>query len=352
MNPNIKKIQNLRTGPSPDVNKLNDKITPDHIKKPFLTPKVVKNTSNRDNLRVDEKRKVIEDNFAMNLMNGVTGFLKPSTNWYLNFGGTGDLVLLLAGCYNDPNAQIVFCANTCSLELCKELLDFFKKDYYLSRNVMGSRAANTIHDYMRSRPNLKPSGHLAKGLYFGDWPVNQDYYEKNIKTKTDWIQELGKNPFFKDNRVVILQPSGSTKSLDRQRYLSQNEYNALVKRLVNENYHVITTGSLADKEFYNWRPWTTKNYFMTSSLLFGFNKVSSINISTFLQTINCAEKVISMDTWLKTYSSICGIETIVIQSRCRGGYLRVGSDVGDSIFLNTKWWPHMRIVKFEDLTSF
>jgi hypothetical protein len=349
MNPNIKKIYNLRTGSHPDIHKLNENITPDHVKKPFLIPKVVKNTVNRTNIKVDEKRKAIEDSFATNLVNNITSFLKPNTNWYLNFGGTGDLVLLLAGCYNDTNAQVVFCANTCSMDLSKELLEFFKKDYLLSRNVMGSRTANTIYDYMRARPNLKPSAHLSKGLNFGDWPINQEYYKKNITLNTNWINEIGKNSYFNGNRVIVIQPSGSVKTLDRQRYLTQNEYNSLVKRLVNDNYYVITTGSQGDKEYYNWRPWTNKNYFMTSNQLFGMNNVSSIDLKTFLQTINTAEKVISMDTWLKTYTSIAGIETVVIQSRCRGGYLGVGSDVGDSIFLNTKWWPNMRVIKYEDL---
>ncbi len=352
MNPNIKKIYNLRANYHPDVNKLNQAITPDHVKKPFLTPKVVKNTANRENLRVDEKRKAIEDNFASNLFSNITAFLKTNTNWYLNFGGTGDLVLLLANCYDDPNAQVVFCANTCSLELCKEFLEFFKKDHLLSRNVMGSRVANTIYDYMRSKSNLKPSAHLSKGLNFGDWPLNQEYYKNNIKLSTNWIDEIGKNPFFNGNRVIILQPSGSVKNLDRQRFLTQNEYNALVKRLVDNNFVVITTGSQADKEYYHWRPWTNRNYFMTSSQLFGFNSVTSINLQTFLQTVNAAEKVISMDTWLKTYSAIAGIDTTVIQSRCRGGYLRVGADVGDSIFLNTTWWPNMRVSKYEDLLNF
>ena len=201
---------------------------------------------------------------------------------------------------------------------------------------------------MRARPNFKPSAHLAKGLYFGDWPINIDYYEKNMRLKTNWIDEIGKNKFFLNDKVIIIQPSGSVRSLDRQRYLSPAEYYTLVKKYLSDNYTVITTGSMGDKEFYNWKPSAPKNYFMTSNQIFGYNHVNSITLNSFLQTVNTADKIISVDTWLKTYAALAGINTFVIQSRCKGNYLNVGSDVGDIIFLNSKWWPNLQVVPFHE----
>lgn len=350
---NSDNIKNTRQSKSIDVEKLNSMITPDHIKKPFITPNIIKNTTDRSRLHiVDAKRKALEQNLLNNVTQQTFAFLKPNKNWYLNFGGTGDLVILLASCYDDVNAQVIFYANGGSLDFSKEFLNFFQKDYYISRNIMGSQTANKVYDHITQSKNFKPSGHLSKGLFFGDWPRNIEYYRKNMRLRTGWMEEIGKNADFNDQKIIIIQPSGSNKSLERQRYLTIEEYNAIVKRFVNEGKIVITTGSLHDKQYYNWRAWNNKNFFMTSNQLFGLNTIQPIDFRKFLQTIHSAETVYSCDTWMKTYTAICGMETIVFQNRCRGGYLRVGSDVGDSIFLNTDFWPNMRIIKIEEVVKF
>ena len=83
-----------------------------------------------------KKRKSLEESLGNSTVASAIDFLNPSKNWYLNFGGAGDLILLIANAYKDTNAQIVFLANAGSMEFCKEILEFFKLECFVSKNII------------------------------------------------------------------------------------------------------------------------------------------------------------------------------------------------------------------------
>lgn len=70
-----------------------------------------------------------------------------------------------------------------------------------------------------------------------------------------------------------------------------------------------------------------------------------------LRIVNSANKVISVDTWLKTYSLLVGIPTTVVMTRWNGEYKQYGEDVTDWIFLNPKIWRNIKLEKVENLLS-
>ena len=83
----------------------------------------------------------------------------------------------------------------------------------------------------------------------------------------------------------------------------------------------------------------------------GKGNTTHSNLKNMLRIINSAEHVISMDTWLKTYTLLCDIPTTVIKTRWNNEYKVYGEDITDRIFLNTKIWPRLNLVKIEDLST-
>jgi hypothetical protein len=282
-----------------------------------------------------------------NLLNQIKAFTQhPDKNYYLGFGGLGDALLLMAVCWNDPNAKIVFFAN--QIPFIRSFFEIFGLSVYLHDNVMGTKMANQVYDLMKVMPNFKSSAHLADGLDFNDW-ANEKKYATRIKGSAPWIGYLGQEKF--DMPVAIIAPSGSSKEIDRQRYLHHHEYQQLVDIYLNQGFRVYATGSMAD--LHHFKLINKRNFYWLSSngIYRGDGVLESCSLTKMLRIINSATQVISMDTWLKTYTLLCGIPTTVIETRWNNKYKSYGEDVTDWIFLNYNIWPSIKIAKIETLLA-
>jgi hypothetical protein len=268
----------------------------------------------------------------------------PDKHYYLGFGGLGDAILLMAVCWDNPKAKVVFFAN--HIPFIRTFFELLGISLYIHENIMGTKMAAHIFDYMKALPTFKQSAHLADGLDFNDW-ANESKYISRIKGKVNWIGHLGKQP--SDKPVVIIAPSGSHKATNRQRYLHNGEYEWLVHRYLDKGYKVYVAGSMNDLHHFKLidRP---NFYWLNSDRIYdgkGIGKQS--NLLNMLRIVNSAEHVVSMDTWLKTYTLICGIPTTVIKTRWDGIYKSYGEDITDYIFLNSNIWPHLTLIKWEEL---
>jgi hypothetical protein len=267
-------------------------------------------------------------------------------HYYLGFGGLGDAILLIAVCWDDPKAKVVFFAN--QVPFIRAFFELLGISVYIHDNIMGTKMASHIFEYMKSLPTFKQSAHLADGLDFNDWS-NEDKYISRIRGGVDWISHLGKHPT--DMPIVIIAPSGSHKDIKRQRFLHNGEYEWLVHRYLDKGYRVYVVGSMND--LHHFKLINRNNfYWLHSDRIYdgnGIGKESSL--LNMLRIINSAEHVVSMDTWLKTYTLTCGIPTTVIETRWDGTYKPYGEDITDYIFLNRTIWPHLTLVKWEDLFS-
>lgn len=279
------------------------------------------------------------------ILNQIKTFIQQKDkNYYLGFGGLGDAVLLIAACWNDPNAKVVFFAN--HIPFIRNFFEIFGLSVYLHDNIMGTKTANEVYNLMTGMPNFKQSAHLADGLDFNDW-FNEKKYIARIKGEAPWISYLGQEP--SDLPVAIIAPSGSSKEQNRQRYLHQHEYQKLVNLYLDKGYKVYATGSLSD--LHHFKIINKENFYWLSSdkIYNGNGTAENISLTKMLRIINSASQVVSMDTWLKTYTLICGIPTIVIETRWNNTYRPFGEDVTDWIFLNSNIWPSIKIAKIEEL---
>lgn len=280
-----------------------------------------------------------------NLSNQIRSFTQqPDKDYYLGFGGLGDALLLMAACWGNPRAKVVFFAN--QIPFINNFFDILGISVFLHSNIMGTKMANHIFDYMKKLPTFKESAHLADELNYNDWS-NERKYISRIRSRVNWIQHFGKNET--DKPVIVIGPSGSNKDIKRQRYLHNEEYRKLVNIYLDKDYKVYATGSMNDLHHFGLVD--RDNYFwLNSDGIYdskGIGKES--NLKDMLRIINSAEHVFSMDTWLKTYTLLCGIPTTVIGTRWDGKYRKYGEDITDYIFLNRNIWPNLNLAEIETL---
>jgi len=275
-------------------------------------------------------------------MSKITAYTSnPNSEYYLGFGGTGDALLLLASCYNNPKARVVFFAN--NFHFLGKFFDLFKVSVFLSENIMGQQYAGAIFSILTAHSQFKSSAHLADGLYYADW-VNTAKYQSRIVSFVPWIERLGK--INSDQPICALAPSGSVKEIKRQRYLTGKEYDRIIELHAKLGYKIYSFGSASDLHYYGLNPNTT---WVTVDKMYSDKEIKDINLRQMLQIINAATKVISMDTWLKTYTLLCGIPTVVVKTRWDGKYIDYGQDITDHIFLNKTMWTCLTMTTVEEL---
>lgn len=276
------------------------------------------------------------------LVNEVKRWTELDGDYYLGFGGTGDALLVLSACWNNPRARVVFFANPPSMRLIQELFSLFKIGIYLHNNIMGQSVAGHIFNHLTRMPNFRTSGHLADGLNYGDW-VNEPKYRGRIVNNVPWKHVLGTAPL---KRTAIIAPVGSHKDHRRQRYISPAEHKKLVAKCILDGLTPYTIGSDEDYHQYG-----DSGNFASSAKLHEGGQIKPINLHQMLQIIHSAEIVYSTDTWLKTYTALNRIPTKVIKTRWAGQYRSYGVDVTDFIFLNQAIWPTLELVEIERLIA-
>jgi hypothetical protein len=290
-----------------------------------------------------------EVNFQV-FLSSLDEFMNGDKNVYLTLGGVGDLLLLLAVCYNNEKAHIVFLANDESNKFAKKFLDYFNLKYIVHKNLMGTKFCNPVYNKITSHPNFTLSAHLADRCDYGDWSRNTDKYKNRLSLGTDWINLIGIKK--RDKKYVIVCPSGSHKCEHRRRHLNTQEYNTVVKMYLKKGYEVITASSKIDLE--NLGIYQDKNcYWLTDSELINYRGVSQqIDFNTFLQIIISCDDLVSMDTWIKTFMALCGKSAHVIKTRFHSSYREIGRESCDHIFLNKDFWPKLKIHTYEDFIEY
>lgn len=320
------------------ISSLNNIIQP---KKTIIT--------NKKRPEIFSKVKQIQQMKIANTYDATINFAGTYGNVYITFGGVGDLLLLLAESYKDINAKIIFMANTSSRVFGEEFLKYFKKNYIALPNMMGTSTANQIIHSLKSLDRLQPSAHLADNLDYKDWKINTNKYKEKLTLKTDWLNEIG---ILKDSQKhIVICPSGSNRSEQRQRYILPDEYLAIVHKYLKNNYIVYSSGSekdMSDYPFIN----NPNHFWLLSNKTVDYKKNSkSHSFDMFLKFINSAEEIVSTDTWLKTYSLLVGIPTKVIINRNKGEYIPAGLDPSDYIFLNPEFWSKLSLYTVDGLLS-
>ena len=78
---------------------------------------------------------------------------------------------------------------------------------------------------------------------------------------------------------------------------------------------------------------------------------TAIDAKFFITAVHNCEKIISTDTWIKTYACLINLPATVIANRDHNGkdVKYGGQSNSDYIFLNTDFWPTLKVVGYKDL---
>jgi hypothetical protein len=336
-----------------------DKTYIDHVisaRRTRLTPPPLHNQPFNDKFVIANRRENRNPNVRdlvdqarrrANIFDALSLYLKQDGNFYVTYGGIGDLILILAEAYKDPQAKIIFFANPTGRSFVKLLLDEFDIDNIIFDNPMGTPNALKALQQIKLTGRLQKSQHLSDTLDYDDWNRNFPYFKNKMTLQTDWLEKFGTLEN-KQQKIAIICPSGSYRNTSPQKFLYKPELDALIKIYNEAGYKVYCVGSYGDQEFYK-VPRTSQCFWMSANTITDYrNKREMIDLKKFFKIINSADAICSVDTWLKTYTCLCGLPTNVFMNRY-DHVSKFGGMAGDYIFLNEDLWKTM---KLHDITEF
>jgi hypothetical protein len=225
--------------------------------------------------------------------------------FYLGAGGIGDCLLLLSTFYdNVEEANVIFLAN--SPELIKELLDFFPK--IKSRLVIKNNYNQLLQLYYDK--NCIGTGILPKSLSYSAWYKVDIFKEYRVIKYPKWVElfdifRISTN----GKKQVTIQIAGSNiEGEGKQRILTQERLNE-----INSEFSDCNIVYLNDA---NGKP--------------------AFDLKTAFRLIRGSDIVVSTDSFAKTFSTLCGIKTIVYDNIYSKEYLsnfKDNIDYGHYIFI-------------------
>jgi len=280
----------------------------------------------------------------------LVGFVNHNPSVYGGVGGLGDALLTLAASHMDPGSKVVFGANSGVQQPIKQLFDTFEVEALVVRNFNGSVEGRAAWRSLLENPHCKGGVHIPADLNYGDWNNNaKGYLDKTVK-RMPLVKILGKLVNSRATKKVIgLSPRGSDHTSQwKQRYLTRDEYQQLVKNLLKENATVMVFGSEDDLNYYG--VYQDNNViFMNSNFAISHPAPKyPISMRHMLTAVNSCDLIISVDTWLKTYAALAGIPCKVIMNRYFGKSTMDYADASDKIFLDTSAWG-FEIVSLDSL---
>ena len=248
-------------------------------------------------------------------------------------GGIGDCLLAIASSFANNKCKILFAPNPSIIKSIDAFLTAFDVEY----EILPSFPSNNGKDfkYLSKHSLCKSTCHMPIELDYKHWSKDIPYYEAKIHTKVPVQQLFGKT--MSELPIITIAPGtvNDNKNI-KMRSMERDAYLQLIRKYLDQ-YEVYVTGTDKQREYYgninhrNFR-WVTFNSITQNGT------TSSYKIEDLFSIINSSEKVLSIDTWLKTYSCMAGVPTIVFQSKINGKYLTKTNDSSDVIFLNKKLW--------------
>jgi len=255
--------------------------------------------------------------------------------YYLGIGGLGDLILTLGTLFHDPSARLIFWATTgLPLVAKKMLLAFGVKEYYLLPAFPADPIGRFVWEACYRHRNLVAWPIAPYTLDYDEWASLTDEYTRRLVPEIPLIERFGTVP--KDGRrVLCLVPKGSLV----QKTVYPDEFRTIVNRYFKEGWKIYAVGGLSEITSYqdDRCDWINTDYIKTP------DRTLSIDTKTLFRVLNSCDLVISVDTWVKTYTCMAGIETLVLRPRLPP-HQHAYFQAGDHIFLNPGIWKTMKLL--------
>ena len=222
--------------------------------------------------------------------------------FYLGAGGIGDFLLTLATFYDTekffPSApNIIFLANEPSS--INELVKHFNFD----KKLVLKNDWKLLNEFYHHK-NCIGTGILPKNLDYSNWYRANPFVDYGVKEFPKFVERFKPKRYFTNQ--IFVQRVGSSVDGDGKRRIIDRSDQYLQERY--EDYSFVFLENLEDQSYEN-----------------------------IFSLIRGSEKVIGVDSFVKTFSAMCGIETIVYDNIYTPQYLsnfKDKRDYGHYIFLD------------------
>lgn len=284
-----------------------------------------------------------------------TTFLNKITKpFYFGSGGIGDALLLLSTFFDENKEQnegVIFWAN--EIEPVKKFFNEFSKTSQRFPNglefiaVMQGFGYHPQEEFQQiiNHPLYRGKGHIPDNLDFvNEWANNADKYVSLFKKPFTALYQFGKpvlgGPFeFDEPQYVGIMPLGSQQDRWKNKSISTEETIRLINKHSGFVNHVKLFGSESDKQRMPIESLKVNH----PDKLFDCRGLSFADV--FGELLSCW-KVISTDTWVKSFSALVDIKTEVIESEylvdVKSVFPTVGYDPADNIFLPKDWFTFIK----------
>jgi hypothetical protein len=244
--------------------------------------------------------------------------LEKIGKYYLGAGGLGDLLVSMTTFYDqNENINLIWFAD--DKNIIKDSVSLFKK--FKNVLIFSKDSPDFYQKWFRfvDNPNCLGTGITPRELIYKEWDHVNIFEKYGVKEFPLFINEIDT---IKNNseleKVAGVMISGKS-SPGKNKILSENT----IKKIEYEfsDYRILLFGKMDIPEYIpkQWVTGTTK-----------------LDLKTQMQWIKGLDKFISVDSWCKTWSSLCNIETIVYDNIYDPSYLSGmgGFDWGHYIFIN------------------
>jgi len=229
--------------------------------------------------------------------------------FFLGAGGIGDCLLLLSTFYDDvEKANVVFLAN--EPQDIKELLGIFPK----IKSITLLNNWETLKELYYHK-NCIGTGILPKDLNYHNWYKVDIFKEFKVNPKPNFVNLF--EPIVNNDKQLFIQTSGS--------------------QVENEGKkRILLGGTIQNIQ----REFIDKQGYKLANCLDLYTRLPRKSLSEIFSLIRGSKLVIGVDSFCKTFSTLCGIKTIVYDNIYSSEYLnsfRDRIDAGHFVFLFP--WP-------------
>lgn len=223
------------------------------------------------------------------------------TSYYLGNGGIGDFFMFLSTFYdNIEEANIVFFAN--NRKQIQEVASLFPK---LKKKLILENDFNTLKEFY-SDPRCIGTGILPKDLDYNKWDKVDIVKEYGVNLRPKFIHELFTPHKIYDNQVFLQISGSNVEQQGKQRLLLES-----------------TLISIYDE--------------FDQSAIITLDSLSAVSYKDIFDIILGSDTIVGVDSFVKTFSALGGIRTIVYDNIYSDQYLnnfKDKRDYGHYIFID------------------
>ena len=271
-----------------------------------------------------------------------------SHGYYFGIGGIGDLLLLLSSFYEnyyflhdsrENDIGIIFWAN--NPKATKQIFDnhFPGLKCLVTQNYLGYPQAKSYYDDIVNGKGFLGKAHIPDNFnYVNEWITVDNVFtnygiRKNIFVTNMFKKCFNYNPYANENGFewvdrVVVQPCSLSQESYKKKYITKHYIQELFLKYNNDYISFIGSESDREKVLHDYADIISEKPIKDIPFY--------TNLQSEFQLIVGASEVHSCDSWAKTLSRLCNIQTTYYVSEKIGDYKKifgVDYDPGDNVFL-------------------